>query len=98
MVPSFIHSFCFGVGSGAQSGGRKVSPRNPRAAQPSPPPHGSCSPRAGGLRIAPPSKRADNSWEGEGHRGQAPKAGKNQVGEQGDCPSAGLSYGSEPRT
>ena len=69
MVPSFIHSFCFGVGSGAQSGGRKVSPRNPRAAQPSPPPHGSCSPRAGGLRIAPPQQKGRQQLGGGGPSG-----------------------------
>lgn len=92
MVSSF--SFWFGVGSGGQSG-----QRCPQGTLAQPSPHGSCSPRAGGLRITPPSKRADNSWEGEGHRGQAPEAEKSQVREEDNCQlDRAMAPGPEPTT
>lgn len=88
VVPPFIHRLL--VWGGVWSRVRpEVSPRNPRAAQPSP--YGSCFPHAGGLRIAPPAKGQTTAGRGRG------KAGKKQVGEE-DCPSAGSSCGSRPRT
>lgn len=45
----------------------EVSPRNPSPALPPL----QLLPTCWGPKNSPPSKRADNSWEGEGHRGQA---------------------------
>lgn len=64
-LPSFIQGLWFGMGSGVQSGGA-VSLRNPRVAQSLP--QGSCCPRAGGLRIAPPAKGQTTAGRGRGIR------------------------------
>lgn len=81
MVPSF--SFWFGVGSGGQSG-----QRCPQGTLAQPSPHCSCSPRAGGLRIAPPAKGQTTAGRGRGI-GVRPEAEKSQVREEDNCLSTG---------
>lgn len=73
MVPSF--SFWFGVGSGGQSG-----QRCPQGTLPQPSPHGSCFPRAGVLRIAPPAKGQTTAGRGRGIRVRLRRLRKARLG------------------
>lgn len=76
MVPSFIHSFWFGVGSGAQSG--QTCPQG-TLEQPSPPPW-QLFPTAGGLRIVPPAKGQTTAGRGRGIGVRLPRLRKDRLG------------------
>lgn len=77
---AFIHSQPLVGGAVWSSIKQGCVPKEPWGS-PGPPPWQLLS-MCWGPKNSPPSKRADTSWEGEGHQGQTSKAGKSQIGEE----------------